>query len=167
MEKVRMYIEIMVNGEWCYITPIDCLMLDIPCPKHPSSVFKPRVWDYAVDGNPFLLATVTGEKNPHNLIHLVGKEHIIMRNDVPSDMNELIREFYDLALALESRVYAQTVFKGSVFLDTEYWDQELYDGSMKLKYRDLVQDFDKWVGLCKGLEKEFDDYRLTIWIEDT
>lgn len=165
MKKVRLYVEINIGGGWYDFTPSDCLTLGIPCPKYPSSVFRPKSWDFVIEGS-FFTTTITGYGNPHNLIQRIDPKYIITEGDLPSDSTEILLERLNTTIKTEDVVYGITCFSGDVFKDKEYWWQTLYNGSMKLRYSDLISDFDKWVLMTKGFEKEFDDYRFILWIEE-
>ena len=165
MKRIKLSIEIKIDGGWYPFSPKDCITLNYPCPKYPSVVFTELSWDYAILGNNFFITSITGEKNPHNIIERVDQSHIISVDSIPNDCTITVKERLQVSLETEETVYGITCFKGTVFMDTEYWDQELYNGSMKLRYRDLVTDFDKWVQLVQGLLADFDDHRFILWVE--
>tara|TARA_B100000963_G_C22510770_1_gene618250 strand:- start:270 stop:770 length:501 start_codon:yes stop_codon:yes gene_type:complete len=165
MTKIRLHIEIKIRGEWYYFTPQECLMLSIPCPKYPSSVFHKERWEYALLDNHFFIAALTGKKNPYNLIPMIEKDHIIGL-DLPNDSTNRLIEELNVSEKLGNTITNIVCFKGSLFKDVQYWNRELYNGSMHLKYKDLIEDLPKWVILTNRLEKEFESYRFIFWIEE-
>lgn len=165
MKKVRLFVEINIGGGWYTFTPNDCLTLGIPCPKYPSSVFNPKIWDFVIEGS-FFTTTITGYGNPHGIIEKIDQKYLISEGDLPSDITDNIRDRLDVTIKTERVVYGITCFSGDLFTDKEYWWQTLYNGSMKLRYSDLVSNFEKWVAMIKGFDEEFDDHRFILWIEE-
>lgn len=165
MLKIRIHIEIKIEGEWFYFTPSECILLGISCPKYPSSVFSPENWEFTLLDNHFFIAAVTGRKNPHNLIPKIKGDHIIS-NSFPNDITNVLKEYIEVSERLGKILSNITCFNGSLFKDEDYWKSELYNGSMKLKYEDLIEDLPKWIEMVNSFEKEFDDFRFIFWIEE-
>jgi hypothetical protein len=165
--KVRLFVEIEISGEWYCLKPYESINLGIPCPKYPSSIFDRDRWDFTIESNHFFVAILTGNKNPHNIITLCDRKHILTEKGIPLDSTPIVKELLELAVNTEDKVYGITSFKGELFLDSEYWDQELYNGSMKLRYCDLISDFGKWVSMVKEMSATFDNFRFIIWVEET
>lgn len=162
MTKLRIHIEIKIGGEWFHLTPKECVVLGFPCPKFPSSVFDENSWDFTMLDNHFFIAVITGEKNPNNLISTLSKDRYCHTFSPKSRVQEDLIVAEKLGKSVSHYV---CVMKG-LFLDSEYWNSELYNGSMKLKYKDLIEDFDVWVKLSERLSEEFEDFRFIFWLED-
>ena len=162
MTKLRIHIEIKIGGEWFRITPRECILLGFPCPKYPSSVFDENKWDFTMLDNHFFIAVITGEKNPNNLISTLSKE----RYCHTFSPNKEVQEDLIVAEKLGKTITNYVCVMKDLFLDSEYWDSELYNGSMKLKYKDLIENFDVWVQLSERLSDEFESFRFIFWLEE-
>ena len=165
MTTLRIHIEIRIGVKWFHLTPRECVMLGYPCPKYPSSVFTGDNWDFTMLDNHFFIAVVTGEKNPNNLILTLSKEKYC-RTLPPQTEQSRVQEALQVAEKLGKSVSHYVCVVQSLFLDEDYWNSELYNGSMKLKYRDLIEDYDVWVGMSEKLIEEFEDFRFIFWLED-
>lgn len=162
MTKLRIHIEIKIEGRWFYITPKECVLLGFPCPKYPSSVFDESRWDFTLLDNHFFIAVITGKKNPNNLISTLSKERYCQN----SSPNKRVQEELVVAEKLGKTITNYVCVMKDLFLDSEYWNSELYNGSMKLKYRDLIENFDVWVQLSERLSDEFENFRFIFWLEE-
>ena len=162
MTTLRIHIEIKIEGGWYHLTPIECVLLGFPCPKYPSSVFAESSWDFTMLDNHFFIAVITGEKNPNNLISTLPKEKYWEKYNPTG----VVKECFQVAERLGKSVSHRVCVMQSLFLDTEYWNSELYNGSMKLKYKDLIEDYGVWYALSEKLLEEYDDCRFIFWLED-
>jgi len=165
MTTLRIHIEIKIGGEWFRLTPIECVLLGFPCPKYPSSVFDTNTWDFTMLDNHFFIAVITGEKNPNNLISTLSKTEYCDTFQTQSATEE-VQERLLVADKLGKTISHLVCVRQSLFLDVGYWNSELYNGSMRLKYRDLIEDYDVWYALSEKLTEEFDDFRFIFWLEE-
>ena len=163
MTTLRIHIEIKVGANWYYLTPKECVLLGLPCPKYPSSVFDESSWGFTMLDNHFFIAVITGEKNPNNLISTLS-ETKYWNN--PAFISDVVEERLHLAETLGKSITHYVCVIQTLFLDEEYWNSELYNGSMRLKYRDLIEDYEVWFELSEKLSEEFDDFRFIFWLED-
>ena len=165
MTTLRIHIEIKVGGEWFYLTPKECVLLGFPCPKYPSSVFENTDWGYTMLDNHFFIAVITGEKNPNKLIQSLPMAEYYKLFQ-PKNATDMVQECLKVASVLGKGITHFVGVRQSLFLDTEYWNSVLYNGSMKLKYRDLIEDYDVWFELSEKLAEEFDVFRFIFWLEE-
>ena len=164
MTTLRIHIEINIGGGWYTISPKECILLGYPCPKYPSSVFEDDNWEFTLLGNHFFIAVMTGEKNPNQLIKPVSKD-ILWQDFSPQLAGNLVQECIQVSEKLGKTVTHFVGVKSYLFLDTEYWST-VYNGSLELRYRDLIEDYDLWLSLSEKLLGEFDTFRFIFWLED-
>lgn len=168
MVKLRLYIEIYTNRDWYSISPQDIAMLGIPCPKRNSSVWNKNSWKDILGHNHSFMAMITGYKNPNGIIRKVDPEYLLgfePKYWLPF-LSEKVKLELRTSISSFSKVYGFTVLDLKLFQDAEYWDAEVLYDAMELKYSDLIEDFETWVNLSEGIEKEFDDFRIVLWLEE-
>ena len=162
--KLRLFIEIEICGVWYLLKPKDAAMLNLPCPRHTDVVWDPNLWCPLIKDNHPLIAMITDYKNPNRYIVPISDKYLV-GDRLSADTSPILLEKYDLAFKMDN-AYGLTVFQPEWFFDTDYWQQKLDEHStMDLHYFDLLEDFNNWYKLAKGLLIEFDNVRYIAWLE--